>query len=99
MGEIGNRVGLTSGAISSAIQRLESKKLLARGPDPWDGRTRLVTLTAKGRRLIEKAFAEHVEAMERAVSGLSPREREEVTTLLRKLGYSAEKLYEGQRLE
>jgi MarR family transcriptional regulator, 2-MHQ and catechol-resistance regulon repressor len=86
---IGPLVQLTSGSISVAVDRLEEKELVKRQPDKEDRRKIIVLLTAKGRTLIEKAFAVHAEAMEKATEGLSKPERAEVIFLLKKLGKHA----------
>jgi MarR family 2-MHQ and catechol resistance regulon transcriptional repressor len=86
---IGAKVGLTSGSISVAVDRLVEKGLVERRGDSADRRTRLVHLTPKGRALIERAFAGHAEAMERATSGLTARERAQAIALLKKLGTAA----------
>src|ERR1700720_2178126 len=57
---IGKRVLLTSGSITAAVDRLESRKLLRRTADPRDRRSRIVQLTKTGRDLIERAFQKHV---------------------------------------
>lgn len=61
---IGKKVLLTSGSITSAIDRLESRKLVRRSSDPKDRRSRIVALTRAGRHLSEKAFRQHAEDME-----------------------------------
>src|SRR5258708_4647122 len=86
---IGEKVNLTSGSISGAVARLEERGLVERRPDAADRRTRVVHLTAAGRRLIERAFACHAAAMEGATLGLSDAEREQAIGLLRKLGKAA----------
>jgi len=86
---LGVKIRLTSGSISVAIDRLESKGLVVRGDDPDDRRARIVHLTSKGRKLIECAFAEHAAAMQHATSGLSATERREAIRLLKKLGAKA----------
>ena len=91
---IGDKINLTSGSISVAVDRLEERGLVERRPDATDRRTRVVHLTAAGRRLIERAFGCHAAAMERATSGLSESEREQAIGLLRKLGKSAAVLLE-----
>ena len=87
---IGERVYLTSGSITAAIDRLERKSLVARGADPSDRRARVVRLTEAGRALIECAFRDHAAAMEAAAGGLSAAERGEAVALLKKLGLSAQ---------
>ncbi len=88
--EIGRRIRLTSGAITSAVDRLEGRGLVERQVDPDDRRTRIVHLTESGYRLISCAFADHAAAMERAAAGLTPAERAQAAALLKKLGKYAE---------
>jgi MarR family transcriptional regulator, 2-MHQ and catechol-resistance regulon repressor len=83
---IGQMVDLTTGSITSAIDRLESKWFVVRKHHPSDRRIRIVELTSKGRQLIEKAFVQHRIDMERAVSNLSRAERRLLVDLLRRLG-------------
>ena len=89
---LGGRVGLTSGSITSLVDRLEAKGLLERHPHPEDGRTRMVHLTPAGRKLISCAFADHEAAMERSTAGLTLEEKGRAAELLRKLGRYAEEL-------
>jgi MarR family 2-MHQ and catechol resistance regulon transcriptional repressor len=87
---IGRRVDLTSGAITSAVDRLEAQGLVVRTSDPKDRRTRFVSLTPKGRSLIRKVFGVHRRAMEGATSSLTAAERETLIDLVKKLGRAAE---------
>jgi MarR family 2-MHQ and catechol resistance regulon transcriptional repressor len=86
---IGSMVHLTSGSITVAVDRLEAKALVQRCSHTSDRRARVVHLTESGRKLIECAFANHVDALEAATGGLTPEERGQAITLLRKLGLSA----------
>lgn len=92
--EIGRRIGLTSGAITAAVDRLESCALVTRGAHPTDRRARVVQLTARGRKHAAKVFAGHKAAMDGAASGLSRDERATLIRLLKKLGTFAEQLQE-----
>ena len=47
---------LTSGAMTNRLDRLERLELIERLPDPNDRRGTLIALTAKGKRLIERAM-------------------------------------------
>ena len=87
---IGRRVDLTSGAITSAVDRLEAQGLVVRTSDRKDRRTRFVSLTPKGTALIRRVFGVHKRAMEGATSSLSAAERETLIDLVKKLGLSAE---------
>jgi MarR family 2-MHQ and catechol resistance regulon transcriptional repressor len=86
---IGKRVLLTSGSITTAIDRLESRNLVRRTPHPEDQRARLVQLTGRGKRLIENAFRQHALDMEETMAVLTPTERVELTRLLKKAGLFA----------
>ena len=87
--EIGRRIELTSGAITTAVDRLESRRLVTREAHESDRRARIVCLTTLGREEAVKAFAIHRTAMDVAASGLSKTERATLIRLLRKLGTSA----------
>lgn len=87
---IGRKVLLTTGSITSAVDRLEARALVVRRDAPGDRRVRLVHLTAAGRRLIERAFEQHAADLEEVVSVLTRAERATLVDLLRKLGKSAQ---------
>src|SRR3954471_2010939 len=57
--EIGRRIALTSGAITTAVDRLEARGLVAREAHPGDRRARIVRLTASGEKQASKLFAGH----------------------------------------
>lgn len=86
---IGRKVLLTTGSITTAVDRLVDRGLVARKEDPEDRRVRLVQLTTKGRKLIEPAFAAHAADLDSVVSVLTRQERATLIALLRKLGKSA----------
>src|SRR6266480_2509797 len=86
--EIGRRIELTSGAITTAVDRLESLGLVTREAHPSDRRARIVRLTAAGKEQAAKIFAVHKAAMDSAASGLSKTERATLIQLLKKLGIS-----------
>ena len=88
--DIGRRVDLTSGSITTAIDRLEARGLVARAHDDADRRTRVVRLTPAGRAHIGGIFAQHATALEAASSGLTKTERKSLIELLKKLGIAAE---------
>jgi MarR family transcriptional regulator, 2-MHQ and catechol-resistance regulon repressor len=87
--EIGRRIELTSGAITTAVDRLESCGLVTREAHENDRRARIVRLTARGKEQAVKVFAGHRTAMDLAASGLSKAERAMLIQLLKKLGTSA----------
>jgi MarR family transcriptional regulator, 2-MHQ and catechol-resistance regulon repressor len=89
---IGEIVDLTTGSITTAIDRMEAKWLVVRKNHLDDRRMRLVELTAKGRRLIEKAYAQYSSDLEDAVSLLSREDRLALIDLLQRLSTGNETL-------
>ena len=88
--EIGRKVLLTSGSITVAVDRLETKGLVERRAHGTDRRARIVHLTKEGRKLITSAYAEHAADMERLASAsLTATERKTLIRLLKKIGYKA----------
>lgn len=89
--DIGRKVGLTSGSITAAVDRLEARRLVERRAHRTDRRARIVHLTLEGKRLISSVFLEHARDMERAASALSLSERATLIRLLKKLGLDTER--------
>ena len=88
--EIGKKVLLTSGSITVAVDRLETKGLVERRASGTDRRARIVHLTKDGRELITRVYADHASDMERlAAASLNRAERETLIRLLKKIGYEA----------
>ena len=88
--DIGRKVDLTSGSITTAVDRLQARGLVSREINGEDSRSRIVQLTAKGRTLIRTAFEAHAASMENAAGGLNIKERRELVALLKKLGLDAQ---------
>ena len=86
---IGRSVSLTSGSITTAVDRLEAQGLVVRRAHPTDRRARVVHLTREGARLIENAFDDHERDMERVAAALSRSERATLIRLLKKIGLDA----------
>src|SRR6187549_1092951 len=63
--EIGKKVLLTSGSITVAIDRLETKGLVERRAHGTDRRARIVHLTKEGKKLITHVYGVHAGDMER----------------------------------
>lgn len=83
---IGAKVHLTSGSITTAVGRLESRGLVTRQNDTADRRSRIVDLTEEGRKTIETLFAAHEADMNQALDVLPGSERMELISLLKKVG-------------
>ena len=88
--QLGEKVLLTSGSITTAVDRMVKRGLVSRCDDAKDRRARIVDLTPEGRELISEAFTQHRLMLDRAVSGFTQQERAELLPLLRRLGRTAE---------
>ena len=88
--ELGRRIELTSGSMTAAIDRLETRHLVTRADHATDRRAWVIHMTPSGKSLIATVFAGHQDAMQKAMSGLSRAERATLTDLLKRLGTTAE---------
>lgn len=59
MGELSERLMVSKGSVTDLIERLERRDLVTRRSDPHDGRVQHVTLTARGKRLLERIIPVH----------------------------------------
>ena len=84
--EIQAKVLLASGSMTAAVDRVEQMGLVVRKTTEKDRRARVLELTPKGRRLIERAFQKHARHLEDLMSVLSAAEKRELYMGLKKLG-------------
>jgi MarR family 2-MHQ and catechol resistance regulon transcriptional repressor len=89
LGDIGARVLLQSGSVTYAVDRLEQRRWVRRRPCTEDHRVTFAELTATGRSLVDRVFPIHADAVRAAMSGLSRREQDDLTTQLKRLGRRA----------
>jgi MarR family 2-MHQ and catechol resistance regulon transcriptional repressor len=87
---LGKKILISSGSMTTAIDRLERRGLAERKGSPTDRRARIAHLTAKGTELIRRLFAQHARDMERAFARLDGAERDALAGLLRKLARGGE---------
>jgi DNA-binding MarR family transcriptional regulator len=87
--ELGAVLGIDPSTMVSLIDRLESAAAAKRRPCPTDRRAREVAITAKGRRLLERARRLVSDAEDEVLQGLTRAERGELVTLLRRALASA----------
>jgi MarR family transcriptional regulator, 2-MHQ and catechol-resistance regulon repressor len=84
--ELGRKLLRSGGNVTTVIDNLERRKLVARKRNREDRRVVTVDLTSVGRRLIEKVFPVHARAVAQAMEALTAAEQEELGRLCRKLG-------------
>lgn len=76
----------SSGDLTLVIDNLERAGLAVRGRSQADRRYVVVSLTGKGRQVIEEVFARHAEVITAELSVLTSAEQKELGRLCRKLG-------------
>jgi DNA-binding MarR family transcriptional regulator len=84
-GDLARSSLITTGAMTSRLDRLERAGLIARSPSPSDRRAVLVRLTGRGERLAEQTLHAVIAVDEAFLEPLSPRQRDSVAALLKRL--------------
>jgi MarR family 2-MHQ and catechol resistance regulon transcriptional repressor len=85
-GELGRKLLRSGGNVTTVIDNLVRRRMVARRRNPEDRRVVTVALTAAGARLIEDVFPIHARAVAQAMATLTTAEHEELGRLCRKLG-------------
>jgi DNA-binding MarR family transcriptional regulator len=80
--ELQQRLGLTSGAMTALIDRLERVGWVARAPHPTDRRSVLVRLSASARDAADERLGDYHHQVRRATERLSAPERATVSRFL-----------------
>jgi DNA-binding MarR family transcriptional regulator len=78
-------IGFDTSTIAGVIDRLEARGLLRRSLSALDARVRLITLTDKGRVLLERLMPCVMRAQNRMLAPLAEAERPDFMRMLRKL--------------
>ncbi len=86
----GRYVPITSGGVTSLVNRLERRGLVRRVAHPSDQRSVLIELTRPGETLIRKAMTDFAEVERRLMSGLSEQDRRFGNLFLKRLLRSIE---------
>ena len=86
---LGTAMGIDPSTMVSLIDQLEGAGLARRRPSPTDRRAREVLITPKGRRLLERARKLITGVEGEVLGGLSSAERDQLTTLMRRVLESA----------
>jgi DNA-binding MarR family transcriptional regulator len=82
------QTGLSTGAMTNRVDKLEARGLVQRRHDKVDRRAVMVSLTDKGKRAIDDAIQLRLTAADDALDGLSDKERSRLADLLRKVALS-----------
>jgi DNA-binding MarR family transcriptional regulator len=84
-GRLGKGLMLSSAGVTSRLDRLERRGLLARHPDPDDRRGVTVELSDRGMELVDAAVAATADRDRDLLDALSATEARQLETLLRKV--------------
>jgi DNA-binding MarR family transcriptional regulator len=76
---------ITTGAMTSRLDRLERAKLIRRTPDPADRRGVLVSLTPQGSKVARQALHELLATNQAFLEPLDPQQRDSVASALKQL--------------
>ena len=82
---LGKGLMLSSAGVTSRLDRLERRGLVARLPDPDDRRGVIVELTDRGRELVDSAVRANIASGRQLLSRLEPDEIKTLELLLRKV--------------
>ena len=82
--EIIEKILTTSGNITVVITNLEKNELIIKYPDPEDKRSMIISLTDKGRKIMDDIFPKHVENINEIFSILTIEEKLELKKILKK---------------
>jgi len=82
---LAKETGLSSGAMTNRIDKLEERGFVARKADKTDRRTVIVSLTSDGKQAIDDAIQLRLDAADENLQGLNDAERKTLATLLRKV--------------
>ncbi|WP_158866025.1 MarR family winged helix-turn-helix transcriptional regulator [Leifsonia sp. AG29] len=82
-GELADWTMVTTGGMSKRLDRLERDGLVTRRPSVQDGRARVVSLTQRGREVIDAAFTDHIANEHRLLELVGPRDRRALERILR----------------
>jgi DNA-binding MarR family transcriptional regulator len=78
-------IGFDKGPVSRTLASMKQRGLIAVRSDPDDGRSHVISLTAKGRATHDRVIVAALARERRLLSCLDPAEQEMLITLLRRL--------------
>lgn len=90
MQKIGDKILLASGSITYVVDKLEEKNYIKRTQSPSDRRITFVSITDKGKELLNDIFPSHWRQIEEITAGLTEDEKIQAIELLKKLGRYAD---------
>lgn len=74
-GQIAARLGMSTGGVTPALDRLERAGLAVRRPNPADRRSSIITVTEEGAALLSQLHADVAEQLEPTLGSLAAADR------------------------
>lgn len=82
---LARETGLSTGAMTNRVDKLEDRALVRRRPDKSDRRGVIVSLTKQGRKAIDEAIQRRLDAADKSLKSISTKEKQRLADLLRKV--------------
>jgi DNA-binding MarR family transcriptional regulator len=90
LGDLADAMQLDASTVSRHVQQLSDRGLLDRGPDPEDGRARIIELTPAGAACLRHSFDQRKRVVTEALEGWDEPSRAQLRDLLVRLTSSLE---------
>ena len=84
--DLGRAIGMEPANVHGLVTRLKTQSLIVTGAHPNDARQVVVSLSARGKRQADAIARLSAEAQLETLAPLAPAEREQLMTLLRRIG-------------
>ncbi len=82
--ELAQRIGITAASLCESLKNASNKGLVEQKLSETDRRAKRVSLTPKGRKLIEKTLGELDSVNRQMLQGLTPKQQSDMVSLLTK---------------
>lgn len=92
--ELSERLLVTKSNATALLNKLESRGLVRRTPDPDDSRVNRLSLTQPGVTLVEKSFAEQTKVIQAMVSIMTDDELRQIDAIMHRVGDAIDRLVE-----
>jgi len=83
--QLAKATGLSTGAMTNRVDKLEERTLVRRQRDKSDRRGVIVSLTTTGKRTIDDAIKLRLDAADESLRSISSKEQQQLAVLLRKV--------------
>ena len=83
--QLGEKTLISKSSLTGVVDRMVQKGLIGTQENPDDARSHLLKLTARGQKIFDKAFPEHMKHLELAFDKLSKKQIKEIEESLKTL--------------